>query len=241
MKRTLKLSTFILSVILFITAFPGSIFADTYPPGGVVASPGDILVTNNTSSYGLTGHAGIVNSDLTVSTIDGPGLHPTTHSLQTWFNSNPNTVVIRYIGDDYKNINAKAGKWAKDYVIQHPNASYKIVAINSDLENVYCSKIPWLAFWSYGVNFGDLYPWSSDIFEPYRYIGMAQNHQYGLAIAVVYGKWSNLPLKAATVNGNGDQNNIILEAPHANIPEEYLENNTVDSNDDKTNISVENN
>lgn len=228
MKRSLKLGAVILSVFFLLSVFPVSSFAATYyPPGGIVASPGDILVTNNTSSSGLTGHAGIVNSNLTVSTIDGYGLHPTTHSLTTWFNSNPNTVVVRYVGSNYSTINPKAGKWAADYVAQHPNATYGLVNQFKDLNETYCSKIPWQSFWSYGVNIGNVLPSDIGVITPYAYINYAQSHQYGLAIAVVFGKWDNLGLKAQSVDESDPNQNVLFEVPHANLdnPNDYVSGN----------------
>ncbi|MEC0372318.1 hypothetical protein [Paenibacillus chibensis] len=228
MKKSFKLGSIILSMVLLLTVFPVSSFAATYyPPGGIVASPGDILITNNTSSSGLTGHAGIVNSNLSVSTIDGYGQHPTTKSLTTWFNSNPNTVVVRYIGSDYSTVNPKAGKWAADYVAQHPNATYGLVNQYKDLNEVYCSKIPWLSFYSYGVNIGNLWPSDIGVIPPYAYINAAQDRKYGLGIAVVYGSWSNLSLKALSVDETDFSQDELLEVPHANIenPNDYVSGN----------------
>lgn len=47
---------------------------------------GDIFVTNATSSFGLTGHAGIAISSSRILHIAGPGEHPTTLSLYSWNN-----------------------------------------------------------------------------------------------------------------------------------------------------------
>lgn len=48
----------------------------TYPNSRVEIKPGDILITNNTSSKGLTGHAAIVIDTENVVEILGPGFHP---------------------------------------------------------------------------------------------------------------------------------------------------------------------
>ena len=70
------------------SAFAASGIAVGYYPNGAVASSGDVLVTNNTSSSGLTGHAGIVTPS-GIATINGYGDHPRFVSLSEWFVKTP--------------------------------------------------------------------------------------------------------------------------------------------------------
>lgn len=51
---------------------------------GFSLQKGDILVTNGTSSYGLTGHAGIAINSSQILHIQGPGKLPSVISALTW-------------------------------------------------------------------------------------------------------------------------------------------------------------
>lgn len=77
---------------------PGQIY---YPGTGVIVRAGDVLITNDTTSSGLTGHAGIVTDELTVDTFDGPGLNPKRQNFCEWMNKHatngPWTKVVRYV------------------------------------------------------------------------------------------------------------------------------------------------
>ena len=68
----------------------------------LILEPGDILITNSTSSSGLngpgiTGHAGIVNPDgKTFTSIRGTGYTAESKSIKWWFSNYPKTKVVRY-------------------------------------------------------------------------------------------------------------------------------------------------
>ncbi|WP_409323905.1 YiiX/YebB-like N1pC/P60 family cysteine hydrolase [Staphylococcus caprae] len=111
---------------------------------------GDVLISNATSSWGLTGHAAIAISSKKILHIYGKGHHPATHSL-SWFKK-------RY---------AKKGKWMKIYRSKKHGAGSKAArwarkhyvgkkyryGINTHLSKrnpTYCSKIVYQAY-RYGI------------------------------------------------------------------------------------------
>ncbi|OKP99644.1 hypothetical protein [Paenibacillus sp. P46E] len=158
----------------------------TYP-NGLSIEGGDVLITNNTSSAGLTGHAGIV-TDATgnIASIAGYGYHPAMQSLATWFGNNPNTIVIR---NSNTSLAHSAGSWAASYVSLHSSASYGLVNNLLNLNEVYCSKIPWLAYYSFGLNVGGKYTVGYDITLPYEWKDYGQFNQFGFSKVATFGNW----------------------------------------------------
>ncbi|WP_094700709.1 YiiX/YebB-like N1pC/P60 family cysteine hydrolase [Brevibacillus laterosporus] len=128
-----------------------------YPGTNIAVRIGDVLVTNNTSSAGLTGHAGIVNDNYEVTSIAGYGYHPENTSIEQWFREYPNEKVYRYNGGKRDAYNA--GNWARLYVKNYKNATYGLTAKLSSFTQTYCSKIVWQAYY-YGadINFRDQNP-----------------------------------------------------------------------------------
>ncbi|MDR6781438.1 MULTISPECIES: YiiX/YebB-like N1pC/P60 family cysteine hydrolase [Paenibacillus] len=181
-----KLSSMLVLSLFMVLSFAGSSFAAVYPNSNITIKSGDVLVTNNTSSAGLTGHAGIVvNSSGDVATIRGYGFHPEIQSLNTWFSTNRNTKVVRNSDSD---LAAKAGSWAKDYVKTHPNVEYGLNNTLGNLNEVYCSKIPWLAYYSYGAE--PLYRASQpSLMKPYDWIYVGDSGTKGFFMAGVIGNW----------------------------------------------------
>lgn len=157
-----------------------SIMAATSSKGPVLKK-GDILVSNATSSYGLTGHAGIAISSSQVLHISGAGAHPKVISSKTWQDrygivkgqkegSNIKTNVYRIKSTTNA---SKAANWAvKNY--KGKKYDYIITPTISSKNPTYCSKIVWQAYRSIkAVN----YP-AGDIPTPYglpKYFKKAQN------------------------------------------------------------------
>lgn len=159
----------------------------TYP-NGIAIQGGDVLITSNTSSAGLTGHAGIVtDASGRIASISGYGAHPAIQSMATWFANNPNTVVIRH---NDVSLAHSAGSWAASYVSQHPDATYGLVNNLRDLNEVYCSKIPWLAYFSFGLNVGGKYTVGVDeMILPYEWLEYGRYNRFGLSVAATFGNW----------------------------------------------------
>lgn len=146
---------------------PGVFYPGTYTK----AKPGDMLVSNSTSSKGLTGHAAIVTDNLTVVHIGGIGENPEEISLSRFFKRYDNSVkVIRYTSSrDAK----KAGEWARTYAEEYSDAKYDLAVKLSGFTRTYCSKIVWQAYY-YGadVNLGNKRPNSTQLFEPYAILDL---------------------------------------------------------------------
>ncbi|KPC98935.1 hypothetical protein LR69_02907 [Geobacillus sp. BCO2] len=142
--------TFSFSNLTFaeINITPQAIPPEYYPGSLVVIKPGDVLITNNTSSYGVTGHAGIViDAYGTVVSIRGSGYHPRTWGIDEWFAEYPNEKVVRYRGANA----TAAANWAANYVKNYRNAYYDISPLYY-MDSTYCSKIVWQAYY-YGANY----------------------------------------------------------------------------------------
>lgn len=138
----------------------------TYPGTTTTVKPGDMLVTNQTSSAGLTGHAGIVTDNYTVVHIGGYGEHPEEISISKFYKRYKSKVkVIRY----KSSVKAKkAGKWAREYAEEYYDAEYGLLNKLRGMDPTYCSKIVWQAYY-YGadINFNDKRPSSTQMFAPY--------------------------------------------------------------------------
>ncbi|MFI8716184.1 YiiX/YebB-like N1pC/P60 family cysteine hydrolase [Brevibacillus brevis] len=142
-----------------------------YPGTHTKAKPGDMLVSNTTSSKGLTGHAAIVTDNLSVVHIGGYGENPEEISLSKFFKRYNNSVkVIRYTSSrDAK----KAGEWARTYAAEYSDAKYDLAVKLRGFTHTYCSKIVWQAYY-YGadVNLGNKRPSSTQLFEPYAILDL---------------------------------------------------------------------
>ncbi|MED1788094.1 YiiX/YebB-like N1pC/P60 family cysteine hydrolase [Brevibacillus laterosporus] len=119
----------------------------TYPNSRVEIKPGDILITNNTISKGLTGHAAIVVDTENV-VILGPGFNPEKNPIKRFFRKNVSkkygTKVVRYNRTKIRN---KAADWAEWYVNKYDDAEYAISDLYNYKYKTYCSKIVWNAYY----------------------------------------------------------------------------------------------
>jgi uncharacterized protein YycO len=127
---------------------------------------GDVLISNATSSRGLTGHAAIAISSSKILHIHSAGHNPAVHNL-SWFKK-------RYSGKGhwlkiYRSKNSKAGAkaaaWAKKNYV---GKKYKY-GINTKLSSknpTYCSKIIYQAY-KYGASKKSIYDPGSHIIAPY--------------------------------------------------------------------------
>lgn len=153
-----------------------------YPNSKVPVGIGDILVSNSTSSAGIVGHAGIVTSHFTVASIAGYGYHPEEISISKWFKKYPNEKVIRYSDSDAA---ADAAEWATTYVKDHPDATYGLANKLKGMNETYCAKIVWQAYY-YGadVNFDNMRPNSTALFTPYQFLSLDNT-----TLVLKVGKW----------------------------------------------------
>jgi uncharacterized protein YycO len=106
---------------------------------------GDIFITNGTSSFGLSGHAGIAVSPDYILHIPGAGSHPALTTLSGWqksFNTYGWTKVYRH---SVPSVAQAAARWAEN---TYKNTKTKYL-INTDLASTtttYCSKLVWQAY-----------------------------------------------------------------------------------------------
>ncbi len=120
--------------------------------GGTDIEPGDIFVTNATSSLGLTGHAAIVvDTSGDVATIDGYGDYPTLHSFDYFWNKENGQIDVVHYTKSSSSSQA-AANWALNYVYECPDSFYNVTSnlysVN-DGDPTYCSKIVFDA-WYFG-------------------------------------------------------------------------------------------
>ena len=141
---------------------------------------GDILITNGTSSYGITGHAGIaVGNDLI---LHSPGKN----EKETIHTDNREEFYDRYITKpDHKSwikiyrpknstYGTKAANWAYNKYYGNKNVRYEINSNLLSFDTIYCSKLVWQAY-RYGASdrnaFNDyhymdgIYPISSNYYD----------------------------------------------------------------------------
>lgn len=156
-----------------------------YPDSMTSARSGDILITNNTVSSGILGHAGIVTSDgLNYASIRNSKSNPEVNSLHSWFEDYPNTKVIRINDSSKANL---AGTWAKNYVKNNPNADYGITLAINSLDPTYCSKIVWQAYAKTSNAVGTA---STTIKAPYGFLKKS-NYKNGVTAKLIYQQGSD--------------------------------------------------
>ncbi|KMY53792.1 hypothetical protein AC623_07240 [Bacillus sp. FJAT-27231] len=169
-------SVFVACFVVFCLFSTYSAEAATYK--GFNFKPGDIVITKNTSSRGVTGHAGIVASDGKNIVHSHPSYNkgkPHKMSISTWLTKYPKTKVVRSNSSTIAN---KAGKYAyNSYIVgTYKNQSYKVTSNPKDRTYLYCSELVWQSYY-YGAN-STFYTFTvkpykkviPDIIEPYGYL-----------------------------------------------------------------------
>lgn len=125
---------------------------------------GDVFITNGTSSYGLTGQAGIAISSSKILNIAGKKYSPAKIDKNSWdrnYTKKGWTKVYRHKNNKIAN---KASDWAND-TYTDSKAKYKITRDLSTTEETYCSKIVFQAYY-YAKN--DELPSVRKIVLPYK-------------------------------------------------------------------------
>lgn len=159
--------------------------SSTYYPGTKVRPrKGDIIVTTDTSSFGITGHVGIVTdpSIMHFKNMKAPGPRPTSYS--SWFSTYKNGKVIRLANSQ---IVTNAANWAASK--RNAQWSYSINGGISVLDPNYCSKFVYQAF-NMGNKKTILAPWKG-VIAPYDFL---YSRLYPNTSEVVIAEW-NFPKK----------------------------------------------
>lgn len=131
--------------------------------------PGDILVTNGTSSSGLTGHAGIISPSGFV--INLPGKNSSTVIKNESLASFAKTYKdgwIKVYKPVISNNGTKASQWAYNQYINGTVKKYEINLDPYDISNNYCSKFVYQSYY-YGAGTNSLNRTAGtwDIISPY--------------------------------------------------------------------------
>lgn len=108
---------------------------------------GDIFITNDTSVFGITGHAGIAVNTSNIIHIAKVGTVPVLISFNEWLNKYSEsgywTQVYRHTNPS---VGLSAGIWALvNY--NNSNATYSFAGGLYDTTRTYCSKIVWQAYY----------------------------------------------------------------------------------------------
>ena len=147
MKKSISLLfSFVLAIGLF------------YPTSNDTASAafsykkGDILITDRTSSKGVTGHAAIYIGDGKVLHTSGwkSEPHPKVMTLKKWSKRYENRIkVLRYKNSKTA---AKAANMAVKY-FKNKKIKYAVTANPKNISKTYCSELVWYSYWKAGVTY----------------------------------------------------------------------------------------
>ncbi|MGC4379343.1 hypothetical protein WD019_20875, partial [Fictibacillus sp. Mic-4] len=156
---------------------------------GFTIKKGDILITDATSLYGLTGHAAIATTDNYI--LDAPGykiqtsrgMKKTTRQskVKDWLNQYNNTrggtVWVYRVSSKYSWVANAAADWADRHyysstgsATQNIFPSYGINLYTKDTDPTYCSKIVYQAYYYGSSNLPFMVPVAASIIGPYGLI-----------------------------------------------------------------------
>jgi hypothetical protein len=144
---------------------------------------GDILITDATSSYGLTGHAAIaIDHDFI---LDIPGLNTTTREMlaSDWLNQYTahGTVWVYRVPSAYTYVANAAATWADTHYYstyggaQNIFPSYGVTLATKSLNPTYCSKIVYQAYYYGSGNLPFMIPAAATVITPYGLINAFQS------------------------------------------------------------------
>lgn len=138
----------VLTSLVLSTAIFGSL-APAQTEAALKYKAGDILITKSTSSYGLTGHTGIMLNGSTALHIQKPGTYPKKISIKSWLKKYPKTKVVRPKSDT---IGPKAAKKASSSFVDK-KIGYRITMGPTSIKYTYCSEIVWYSYYKAGKKF----------------------------------------------------------------------------------------
>ncbi len=123
---------------------------------------GDIIISNGTSSFGLTGHSGIAISENDILHIVGIGYTPDIISRERFYSNyiKKSSDWIKIYRPNVYLYGSKAANWA-ERVYRYSNATYKINTDIYSTNETYCSKIVFQAY-KFGANAEDAFNWTYD-------------------------------------------------------------------------------
>lgn len=152
---------------------------------------GDILITNGTSSFEISGHAAIATSNRTILDITGPGETTRQPAPQDWINQYINEGWVKVYRMKDSRLAASAARWADTHYYSTVGGSqniYPTYDITLDLystDSTYCSKIVFQACW-YGTGSSPVMRPMTSFVEPYALINCFNTAYTPSLIAVTY-------------------------------------------------------
>ena len=144
--RSKKIASVLLSFAILASSFA---LPSKNVEAAITYRAGDILVTRSTSSYGLTGHAGLVLSENVILHIQTYGYTPARITKSTWLNNYPQTKVIR---PNSESLGREAVKKALD-AFDGKNIDYGLSGPPTNIEETYCSEIVWYSYYKAGKTY----------------------------------------------------------------------------------------
>lgn len=108
---------------------------------------GDVLITNGTSSYGLTGHAAIAIGSDEILSIDAPGENPSIKTRSAFYRKykKSSSKWIKVYSPNKSKWGKSAAQWASNNY-ENSNATYQINTDINGTSKTYCSKIVFQAY-----------------------------------------------------------------------------------------------
>lgn len=116
--------------------------------GGYSLKKGDILISNRTSSSGLTGHAGIAIGTVHILSIPGYNSRTQLYTLSQWAKSYGNTTKVYREADS--SVAADAAHWAYQHLYVDKRPYYNLSPSWTSTATEYCSKIVYQGYY-YGT------------------------------------------------------------------------------------------
>lgn len=147
-KKILYTFFMLFSIFICISLSPTKAQALTYKPG-------DILITNSTSSKGIAGHSAIVINSKKVIHTSGwkkpkSELYPKIMTIKDWKSRYKNKIkVVRPKSSD---LGKKAAKNAVKY-FKDKKIPYSINASLKNTKKTYCSQLVWYSYYKAGKSF----------------------------------------------------------------------------------------
>lgn len=144
-----KIVLLLFSVVLVTSLFPTS---NNTASAAFSYKKGDILITDQTSSNGVTGHAAIFIGGGKVLNMSGwkSEPHPRVMTIKEWEKRHKKRVkVLRYKS-------AKVANKAADQAVKYfkgKKIKYRITANPKNISKTYCSELVWYSYYKAGVTY----------------------------------------------------------------------------------------
>ncbi|UNL87483.1 hypothetical protein [Priestia koreensis] len=151
------------------------LFSTNIAEASLVNKPGDIIVTNSTSSSGIVGHTGIYIDATHILHTSGWKSEPWPKVISEtdWHKRYEKSKVIR---PSSSSLGVKAAQKAKAY-FQNKKIPYWISSNPTNISKTYCSELVWYAYYKAGKSFKTRtsggFATPNDLVTPYNFIDKA--------------------------------------------------------------------